>query len=245
MDFLITGEPGCLAIRDHPAGDVTTEDIENHVQVVEAPFHRSSEFVYVPAPELIGGSLASGRLRGIGSRLDRRRNPQLWPRATNRSGRVRRSPPFRLLNSGQPGQPHESSRHASHFCSIFRTAASISRICESWSAWESRYPALLLETSCLSASGRGGHRVYSDCSSPGSWLRRKVVRALSACWYSCSAGRPASAFPSRIIASSASDASLLRSTSRLSSASFSPETNRMQTVKINSRGVASPITLLH
>ena len=45
---------GCLAIGDHPAGDVTAEDVENDVQVIEIPLQRASEFGDVPAPELIG-----------------------------------------------------------------------------------------------------------------------------------------------------------------------------------------------
>ena len=48
------GEFGAFAQGDHPAGDVTTEDIEDHVEVEVSPYRRAQKFGDVPTPELIG-----------------------------------------------------------------------------------------------------------------------------------------------------------------------------------------------
>src|SRR6266480_1678501 len=48
------GQLRAFAISDHPAGDVTAEDIENHVRVKVRPFHGTKQLGYIPAPELIG-----------------------------------------------------------------------------------------------------------------------------------------------------------------------------------------------
>jgi len=50
----LSGETGGLAVRDHPANDVTAEDVKDDVQIIESPFHRPAQFGDVPAPELIG-----------------------------------------------------------------------------------------------------------------------------------------------------------------------------------------------
>ena len=49
----LSGQTGRLAVRDHPAGDVAAEDIEDDVQIVKTPLHRTSEFGDVPAPKLV------------------------------------------------------------------------------------------------------------------------------------------------------------------------------------------------
>ena len=51
----LAGQAGSLAWGDHPAGDITAENIEDDVQMVERPFDRTSELGNVPTPELIGG----------------------------------------------------------------------------------------------------------------------------------------------------------------------------------------------
>src|SRR5690242_11864401 len=43
-----------LAVSDHPAGDVTAENIEDHIQIEVRPFRGPQEFGYIPAPQLIG-----------------------------------------------------------------------------------------------------------------------------------------------------------------------------------------------
>ena len=48
------GKLGGFTQRDHPAHDVAAEDIEDHVQVIAAPFDRAFELRDVPAPDLVG-----------------------------------------------------------------------------------------------------------------------------------------------------------------------------------------------
>src|ERR1035437_2304474 len=48
------GQFGALPHRDHPAGDVAAEDIEDYVEVEVGPLGRPQQFGDVPTPELIG-----------------------------------------------------------------------------------------------------------------------------------------------------------------------------------------------
>ena len=48
------GQFRAFAISDHPAGDVTTEDIEDDVQIEVRPFRGTEQLGDIPAPELIG-----------------------------------------------------------------------------------------------------------------------------------------------------------------------------------------------
>ena len=52
----LLGETGGLSMRDHPADDLSAEDVENHVEVVIGPLRWAVELGDVPAPELIGAS---------------------------------------------------------------------------------------------------------------------------------------------------------------------------------------------
>src|SRR5208282_6544648 len=45
------GQLCTLAMRNHPAGDVAAEDIEDHVEVEVGPFGRPQQLGDVPAPE--------------------------------------------------------------------------------------------------------------------------------------------------------------------------------------------------
>src|ERR1019366_7524508 len=56
------GQFGTLAISDHPAGDVATEDIEDDVEVEVGPLGGPQQLGDVPAPELIGSRRQQFRL---------------------------------------------------------------------------------------------------------------------------------------------------------------------------------------
>ncbi len=56
------GQFRAFAIGDHPAGDVTAEDIQDHVEVEVGPFRRTEQLGDVPAPELIGSGRQQFRL---------------------------------------------------------------------------------------------------------------------------------------------------------------------------------------
>src|SRR3989475_8244900 len=55
-------EFGAFPHRDHPAGDVAAEDIQDHVEVEVGPLGRSEQLGDVPAPELIGSRRQQFRL---------------------------------------------------------------------------------------------------------------------------------------------------------------------------------------
>src|SRR5450432_3235487 len=45
---------GELAMGNHPADDVSAEDVDDDVDVEVAPFARSEQLRYIPTPELVG-----------------------------------------------------------------------------------------------------------------------------------------------------------------------------------------------
>ena len=76
LDELL-GELGVLVRRDQPVENIATEDVEDHVEVVEEASGRTVEFGNVPAPNFIGmhgqqlGSLL-GRMGALGPSVTRR-----------------------------------------------------------------------------------------------------------------------------------------------------------------------------
>jgi len=42
-----------LVGSNHPANNVSAENVENHVQVKVSPFHWTEQFRYIPGPDLI------------------------------------------------------------------------------------------------------------------------------------------------------------------------------------------------
>jgi hypothetical protein len=51
-----------FARGDPPARDITAENVQNHVQIIVGPFHRTTQFGDVPTPQRIGARGESFRL---------------------------------------------------------------------------------------------------------------------------------------------------------------------------------------
>src|SRR5438552_14489503 len=52
----LLGQLGAFARSHHPADDITTENVEDHVEVKIGPLGRAAKLGDVPAPKLIGGA---------------------------------------------------------------------------------------------------------------------------------------------------------------------------------------------
>ena len=50
------GQGGLFPMSDHPADDVPTEDVHDHVEVKVGPLDRAFQFGDIPGPDLIGTS---------------------------------------------------------------------------------------------------------------------------------------------------------------------------------------------
>jgi len=48
------GELGALTGSHHPSHHIAAKNVENHVEIVVGPFHRSKKFGDIPGPDLIG-----------------------------------------------------------------------------------------------------------------------------------------------------------------------------------------------
>jgi len=47
------GQRLLFPVGDHPSDDVTTEDVQDHVEVIVGPFHRALKLGDIPGPDLI------------------------------------------------------------------------------------------------------------------------------------------------------------------------------------------------
>jgi len=62
----LAGQFGAFARRNHPADDVTAENVENYIEVEVGPFGRAAKLGDVPTPKLIGGAGQKFRLLVLG-----------------------------------------------------------------------------------------------------------------------------------------------------------------------------------
>ena len=67
----VLGQRGALAGCDHPADDITAEDVEDDVEVEVGPLGRTAQFGDVPAPDFIRASPAARARRSAGAAPDR------------------------------------------------------------------------------------------------------------------------------------------------------------------------------
>lgn len=88
----VFGQFGRFPLGDHPAGNITAEDVDHYVELEVVPFDRPPQFGDVPAPQLIGCGgqqlrFLIGRMNGLVAALAR--FSFLFQKSIHRPGRAK------------------------------------------------------------------------------------------------------------------------------------------------------------